>query len=177
MIAAAVLTSGFGLIGGDDAGGGSTQGGKDGGGKPKEEKIEVAVLNATQEQAADGTEIAGVQGLADVVAKQVVQPLDGFAVGEKTNADSGFDETTVMFEPGGRSGRQRARRRGRRPARRAGGAADDRRDPGPLRRGAAGARHRQGRRRLRFLAGTLVGVGEIFDTVGGFIALGRGARG
>ena len=99
VIAAAVLTSGFGLIGGDDAGGGSTQGGKDGGGKPKEEKIEVAVLNATQEQAADGTEIAGVQGLADVVAKQVVQPLDGFAVGEKTNADSGFDQTTVMFEP------------------------------------------------------------------------------
>ena len=59
----------------------------------------MAILNATQEQAADGTEIAGVQGLADVVAKQVVQPLDGFAVGEKTDAASGFDETTVMFEP------------------------------------------------------------------------------
>ena len=110
------------------------QGGKDGGGKPKEEKVEVAVLNATQEEAADGTEIAGVQGLADVVAKQVVQPLDGFAVGEKTNADSGFDQTTVMFEPDGRGGRRRARRRGRRPARRAGGDADDRRGPRPLRR-------------------------------------------
>jgi hypothetical protein len=99
VIAAAVLTSGFGLFGGDDAGGGGGKGGK-GGGKPKEEKILVSVLNATQEEAADGTEIAGVQGLADKVAKQVVNPLAGFGVGEKSDAESGFDETTVMFEPG-----------------------------------------------------------------------------
>ena len=97
LIAAGVLTSGFGLIGGDS----TTQqdGGKQGGGKPKEEKVEVAVLNATQEEAADGTEIAGVSGLADVVAKDVVNPLEGFGVGEKTNATSGFEQTTVMFEP------------------------------------------------------------------------------
>jgi hypothetical protein len=98
VIAAAVLTSGFGLFGGDDSGGGGGKGGK--GGKPKEEKVLVSVLNATQEDAADGTEIAGVQGLADKVAKQVVNPLAGFGVGEKSDAESGFDETTVMFEPG-----------------------------------------------------------------------------
>jgi hypothetical protein len=97
VIAAAVLTSGFGLFGGEDGGGGG-KGGK--GGKPKEEKVLVSVLNATQEDAADGTEIAGVQGLADKVAKQVVNPLAGFGVGEKSDAESGFDETTVMFEPG-----------------------------------------------------------------------------
>ncbi len=98
VIAAGVLTSGFGLVGDDggaNGGGGDTKGGGD---KPKEEKIEVAVLNATQEEAVGGEEIAGVQGLAGEVAKQVIQPTD-FAVGEKTNAPSGFDETTVMFEP------------------------------------------------------------------------------
>lgn len=96
VIAAVVLTSGFGLIGGDgDTEGG---GGKQGGGKPKQEKIEVSVLNATQEEAADGTEIAGVQGLAGVVAKEVVKPA-GFKVGEKTDAASGFEQTTIMFEP------------------------------------------------------------------------------
>lgn len=97
LIAAGVLTSGFGLIGGD----GTTEagGGKQGGSQPKEEKVEVAILNATQEEAADGTEIAGVPGLANDVAKQVVQPIDGFKVGEKTNATSGFEQTTVMFEP------------------------------------------------------------------------------
>jgi hypothetical protein len=98
LIAAGVLTSGFGLIG-DDAGGGAKAGGGKGGDQ-KEEKVEVAVLNATQEEAADGTEIAAVPGLADTVAKEVVNPLKGFGVGEKGNAASGFDETTVMFEQG-----------------------------------------------------------------------------
>jgi LytR cell envelope-related transcriptional attenuator len=97
VIAAGVLTSGFGLVGGDDTGGGGN-GGKKGGDKPKEEKVEVAVLNATQEESVAGGEISGVQGLADVVAKQVIQPTD-FAVGEKTDAPSGFDQTTIMFEP------------------------------------------------------------------------------
>src|SRR4051794_5866044 len=53
LIAAGVLTSGFGLIGSDDGGGGgggAKSGGKDGGGKPKPDKVEVAVLNATQEE-------------------------------------------------------------------------------------------------------------------------------
>jgi hypothetical protein len=100
VIAAAVLTSGFGLIG-DEAGGGNGKGGGGkGGGDQKEEKVEVAILNATQEEGVDGTPIAGVAGLAGVVAKEVVQPLDGFSVGEKADAASGFDETTVMYEDG-----------------------------------------------------------------------------
>ena len=98
LIAAGVLTSGFGLIGGDDGESDAKGGGKGGGGKPKEEKVEVAVLNATQEESVGGGEIAGVQGLAGVIAKAVIQPTE-FAVGVKTDAPSGFDETTVMFEP------------------------------------------------------------------------------
>ena len=97
VIAVVVLTGAFGLVGGSDS---STSGhGGKGGGKSKPAKVEVSVLNATQEQAADGTEIAGVQGLADVVAKQVVQPLDGYKIGAKTDAPSGLDRTTIMFEP------------------------------------------------------------------------------
>jgi hypothetical protein len=97
VIAAAVLTSGFGVFGGDEA---SSDGGKHGGGansKPK--KVEVAVLNATQEETVGGGEVVGVAGLAGEVAKQVVRPA-GFGVGEKADAASGFEETTVMFEPG-----------------------------------------------------------------------------
>jgi len=96
IVAAVVLTSGFGLFGGDDGGGGGKQAN---GGKSKPDKVKVAVLNATQEVGADGTEIAGVQGLAGEVAQQAVEPLDGFKVGEKADAADGFDETTVMYEP------------------------------------------------------------------------------
>ncbi|MDX6584116.1 MAG: hypothetical protein QOI10_3300 [Solirubrobacterales bacterium] len=97
LVAVAVVTSGFGLVGGGDSG--DSQGGKHGGGKQEQKKVEVAVLNATQEESVDGTVIAGVQGLAGVVAKQVVQPVKGYAVGEKTDASSGLDRTTIMFEP------------------------------------------------------------------------------
>jgi hypothetical protein len=100
VIAAGVLTSGFGLFGGDEASGGGGGGGKKGGGgSSKPDKIEVAVLNATQEEAVGGGEVSGVPGLADTVAKQVVRPA-GFAVGEKADATSGFEQTTVMFEEG-----------------------------------------------------------------------------
>jgi hypothetical protein len=98
VIAAAVLTSGFGIFGGDEAtsGGGKGDGGGKGGGKP--EKVEVSVLNATQEDTVGGGEVAGVPGLAGEVAKQVVRPA-GFSVGEKADAATGFENTTVMFEP------------------------------------------------------------------------------
>jgi hypothetical protein len=99
VVAAGVLTSGFGLLGGEDAGAGGGDGAKAGNGKPKTEKVEVAILNATQEESVDGTEIAGVAGLAGEVAKKVVQPIEGYKVGEKTNAAAGFDRTTIMFEP------------------------------------------------------------------------------
>ena len=97
LVAAIVLTGGFGLIGGDD---GSADDGKRGGGQQeKEKKTEVAVLNATQLQDSAGTEIQGVEGLAAKVADEVVKPA-GFKVGKEETAASGFDETTVMFEPG-----------------------------------------------------------------------------
>ena len=125
VIAAAVLTSGFGIFGGDEATGGGGNG-KHGGGGGKPEKVEVSVLNATQEDTVAGGEVVGVPGLADEVAKQVVRPA-GFAVGEKADASSGFENTTVMFEPGTRPGGRPAREGGVRSARRTGRDADDRR--------------------------------------------------
>jgi hypothetical protein len=93
VIAAAVLTSGFGVFGGDDSGAGNDKAGKT-------PKVEVAVLNATQvEDTVTGDPIAGVQGLAGVVAKKVVKPA-GFKVAAKTNATSGLGQTVIMFEPG-----------------------------------------------------------------------------
>ncbi len=98
LIAAAVLTSGFGLFGDDGSGGG---GGKRKGGQAnqeKPEKVEVAVLNATQIEDGD-VPIDAVQGLAGRVADEVVKPA-GFKPGAEETAASGFDETTIMFEPG-----------------------------------------------------------------------------
>jgi hypothetical protein len=93
VVAAAVLTSGFGLIGGDDdAGGADRKAAK------KEEKIEVAVLNATQEEdTVTGEPIAGVQGLASKVADEVVKPA-GYKAGAETDAASGLTETVIMFD-------------------------------------------------------------------------------
>jgi hypothetical protein len=96
VIAAGVLTGGFGLLGGDGDGGG-TGGGKRGAASQKPEKdkpAEVAVLNATQVSG-----IQGVPGLAGKVASEVVKPT-GFDVTAEDNASSGFAETVVMFEPG-----------------------------------------------------------------------------
>jgi hypothetical protein len=99
VIAAAVLTSGFGLVGGDDGGGGDGGGGGKGGGKEsKPEKVEVAVLNATQVE--DGpVPIDAVSGLAAKIADEVVKPAD-FKVATEQTATSGFAETTIMFESG-----------------------------------------------------------------------------
>jgi hypothetical protein len=97
VIAAAVLTSGFGLFGGD----GGDGGGGGGGGRERErpERVEVAVLNATQVD--DGAvPIDAVSGLAGKVAAEVVRPASGFKVGTEETAASGFEETTIMFEPG-----------------------------------------------------------------------------
>lgn len=88
IIAAAVLTSGFGLVGGDD-GGGSTTAGKQGSGKPK--KIKVAVLNATQNAG-----VAGVPGLADKVAEQAVDSKK-FRSTVTANAPTGVPDSIVMF--------------------------------------------------------------------------------
>jgi hypothetical protein len=57
------------------------------------------VLNATQVD--DGAvPIDAVSGLAGKVAAEVVRPASGFTVGTEETAASGFEETTIMFEPG-----------------------------------------------------------------------------
>ncbi len=93
VIAAVVLTSGFGLFG--DGGGG---GGENGGGRKQEKKVEVAVLNASQEKGVGGVEIPGVKGLAAAVSADVVKPA-GFKPGTETDAPEGEDATLVMFAP------------------------------------------------------------------------------
>jgi hypothetical protein len=95
IVAGAVLTSGFGLFGGDGDGGGKGGGG---GKTEKEQKVEVAVLNGTQEVDVNGQPIPGVPGLAGDVAKQVVKPA-GFAIGEKADAREGLETSTIYFEP------------------------------------------------------------------------------
>ena len=94
LIAAGVLTSGFGLFGDDGGGGGG--GGKRGGEKP--ERVEVAVLNATRVDEGS-VPIDAVAGLAAKVADEVIKPAKGFKVGTEETAGSGFDATTIMFEP------------------------------------------------------------------------------
>lgn len=79
---AAVLTSGFGLVGG----GGGDHHKKHGSGKPA-----VAVLNGTS-----------VTGLADLVEKKVVKPA-GYKSDTVANAGSSFANTVVMYLPGGRA--------------------------------------------------------------------------
>lgn len=95
VVALGVLTSGFGLFDDDS---GSSPAAETEKKKDKEKKVEVSVLNATQDDTGP-TPIAGVPGLADDIAKEVVKP-GGFAIGEKTNASSGFPETVIMFEAG-----------------------------------------------------------------------------
>lgn len=93
IVAAVVLTSGFGLFGGDDDAGKAS-----GKGDGQEKKVEVAVLNATQEEdTVTGEPIAGVQGLAKKVADKVVKPA-GYRPGAETDAASGLNQTVVMFD-------------------------------------------------------------------------------
>jgi hypothetical protein len=98
VIAAGVLTSGFGLFGAEDEGQGG--GGPGPGGSPKEEKVVVAVLNATQIDDG-GTEIQGVQGLASDVAERIVKPA-GFKAprDEQTDAPTGFPDSVIMYASG-----------------------------------------------------------------------------
>jgi hypothetical protein len=94
VIAAGVLTSGFGLFGGDDG-----DGGGGGGERERPERVEVAVLNATQVDEGS-VPIEAVAGLAGKVATEVIKPASGFKAGSEETAASGFEETTIMFEPG-----------------------------------------------------------------------------
>jgi hypothetical protein len=82
VIAAGVVTSGFGLVGGDDGGR------KGGGSKPQ---ATVAVLNGTS-----------VQGLAALVEKQVVKRA-GYKEGPVGNTASTFNATVIEYANGERN--------------------------------------------------------------------------
>jgi hypothetical protein len=86
VVAVGIVTSGFGLVGGD----GSEHHGRHATPKPK-----VAVLNGTT-----------VTGLADLVDKKVIEPA-GYKAGMVTNTASSFANTVVMYEAGGRSDAKR----------------------------------------------------------------------
>lgn len=91
IVAAGVLTSGFGLVGGDDSAIVSKKEKKD-----KPELTEVAVLNATEVPNVSDP----VTGIADLVAKELVKPA-GFEIGVKTDALVGEEDSVIMFEPEG----------------------------------------------------------------------------
>ena len=87
VVAAAVVTKGFGLIGGETA----SHGRADLAEGPS--SVQVAVLNGTQE-----TGVAAVPNLASHVAHQVVKPA-GYRAGPITNAPGSFATTVIMFAP------------------------------------------------------------------------------
>ena len=93
VIAAAVVTSGFGLVGDEDGGGGE-RGGKG----SRDMPAAVAVLNATQVDDVVPP-VEAVSGLAGTVAQQVVEPA-GFRVVEQGDAAAGAESSVVMFVPG-----------------------------------------------------------------------------
>ncbi|MFN8111959.1 MAG: LytR C-terminal domain-containing protein [Solirubrobacterales bacterium] len=93
IIAAVILTGGFGLLSSDD-GGGSAQ--KSAATKPaKQEKPEVAVLNGTAPEG--GVGVPGTANAASVFVKDA-----GWKVGEVGDAGS-FPTSSVMFEDGFKS--------------------------------------------------------------------------
>ena len=97
ILGIAIATSGFGLFGGEESDAGAARekprkGG--GGGAPKEEKLEVAVLNGTAPEG--GT---GVVGIADRVGNDV--EAEGFELGAVENAGEGsYPASVVMYLPG-----------------------------------------------------------------------------
>ena len=108
VIAAGVLTSGFGLLGSDEPvrergerraqGGKRGQGNQDGQREQRERPARVAVLNATAVQNETGT-VEAVPGLAGVIAETVVEPA-GFRVRTTDTALTGSEVTVIMYEEG-----------------------------------------------------------------------------
>lgn len=104
IVAAGVLTSGFGLIGSDDEPQGRRAGKGAGQSQNREQREKpqrppsVAVLNATQVETDAGV-IQAVPGLAGAVADQIVEPA-GYRVRTEDTAPTGSEVTQVMYEEG-----------------------------------------------------------------------------
>jgi len=90
VIVAAVVTSGFGLLSDDGATTTAKKGGAGG-----SDKIEVAVLNATQQEGVADP----VPGIADLVANDVVKSSE-FKPGVTADALAGVPDSVIMFAPG-----------------------------------------------------------------------------
>src|SRR5262245_22730198 len=90
VVAAGVLTEGFGLVGSEEGAGGKGKAAV----APPAKKTEVAVLNGTQTDTD-----AAVPGLAAEVSSALVRPLD-YKIAVEGDAPSGLANTTVMFAKG-----------------------------------------------------------------------------
>ena len=90
VIVAAILTSGFGLIGGE----GTSVAERRAGREDEPNGPEVAVLNATEQPGV----AEPIPGIADLVANEVVKPA-GFEAGVKADAPAGEEDSLIMFEP------------------------------------------------------------------------------
>ncbi len=90
VIAAGVVTSGFGLGGG----GGTPAANEKRTAAPKPGKTEVAVLNGSQEQG-----VTGQPGLAENVLDSIVKPA-GYLTGPVTNAPKSYPKSVVLFAKG-----------------------------------------------------------------------------
>ena len=92
LIGVGVATSGFGLLGGDDASSTTSESTA-----PKEDTVKVAVLNGTAP--AEGE--AAVEGAADRASKLVEDA--GYKVGAVETAPGSFPSSVVMFPDGSKS--------------------------------------------------------------------------
>ena len=137
----------------------------------------MAVLNATQEEAADGTEIAGRPGPRRRGREAGRPAARRLRRRREDRRRLGLRRDHGHVRARQRGGRRRARRRRSPTSSASRRCADDRRDPRPRRRRAAGARRSAGTTPTSAPSGRAVEVGEIFDTVGGFIALGARCSG
>lgn len=105
LVAAAALTSGFGLVGGGDDGRAERREARE---RPAPPPL-VTVLNATQVEDPVAPSSA-VPGVADAVADDVVAPA-GYRIARTGDAPAGVEETVLMFEPGAEDDARRLARR------------------------------------------------------------------
>lgn len=98
LVAAGILTSGFGFFGSDRPADGTAAGKRAAAGEAEREKpVKVAVLNGTAPVAGG----VGVSGVADT-ASGFVRDLDGFRVGAVADAGS-YPTSVIMFRDGSKS--------------------------------------------------------------------------
>lgn len=91
VVAAGVVTGGFGLGGSDEP---TPRERRAAAREAKPEPVEVAVLNATQQEGIADP----VPGVASLVAEEVVRPA-GFKPGAEGDALAGEEDSVIMFEP------------------------------------------------------------------------------